>query len=74
MKTRKKGRVDEKFWSIITGVISEKTGETKTQVLERIAERATTVQSRRRLRRHSSTNRSGDTASTPAQVVAKART
>ena len=74
MKTRKKGRVNEKFWDIITGVIAEKTKETKSQVLERIAERAATFQSRRRLKRHSSTNLSGDTSRMSAHVEAKART
>lgn len=74
MKTRKNGRVSEKFWSIVTGVVAKKTGEKKSQVLERIADRAVTVQSRRRLRRHNSTNLSTDTPNMSAQVAAKPRT
>ncbi|MCX5734914.1 MAG: hypothetical protein NTW68_11385 [candidate division NC10 bacterium] len=63
MKTRKKSRVDEKFWNIVTGLVAEKTGETKAVVLERIAERATGIQSLRRLSSHKSTNLSSEISS-----------
>lgn len=74
MKTRKKSRVDEKFWSVVTGMIAEKTGEAKDVVLDRIAERAVRIQSRRRLSNHSSTNLSSESSNSGAQLVAKART
>ena len=74
MKTRKKIRVEEQFWESITGLIAEKTGETRGQVLQRIADRAEGRQRRGRASRQSATNRSTRTPSTLAKLVAKART
>ena len=74
MRTPKKNRVEERFWESVTGLIAEKTGETRGQVLERIADRVKTVQRRRRASRQSATNRSGRTPSNFAKLVAKSRT
>ena len=74
MRTPKKNRVEEQFWESVTGLIGEKTGETRGQVLERIADRVKTVQRRRRASRQSATNRSRRTPSNFAKLVAKSRT
>ena len=74
MGTPRKNRVEEKFWESVTGLIAEKTGETRGQVLETIADRVESVQRRRRASRQSATNRSTRTPSSFAKLVAKSRT
>lgn len=65
---------EEKLLKILTGMIAEKTGETRGEVLSRIAERAEELQRRDRYSRQRATKRSTSTPSTQAQVAAKART
>lgn len=74
MKVSKKGCVEERVWEAVTGLITEKTGETKGQVLERIVQEAKIIQRRMRSSRQRVKNRSTDTPTTFERVAAKART
>ncbi len=74
MRTRKESRAEERLWEAVIGLIAEKTGETKGQVLERIADRAQKLQRRRRASRQSATNHYALTPTTLARVGAKPRT
>jgi len=74
MRARRKGCVQEEVWDVITGMVAEKTGETKGKILERIADRADMIQSRKRPSCQRSTNLSGLTPRVLDNVTAKSRT
>ena len=82
MKTRKKGPVrltekqKDKFYSVVSRMIGEKTGEGPEAVLDRMSRRAVQLQ-RQRLSaspRHRRTNRSGFMPNTQAKAVARSLT